>query len=128
MASLRRTFGIAEPVRRGMELKIARAGEWRPQMLGGSAGVSGDVLAGRDLEITWEDVYRGMWFFSVLMVDSGGLAVSEGSNANMNFLNVIQATRRERVSVFMQRWREGLGWIGRLMVKELKEAKRSSDL
>lgn len=31
-------------------------------MLGGSAGVSGDVLAGRDLEITWEDVYRGMWF------------------------------------------------------------------
>ncbi|MCJ1423658.1 hypothetical protein MMC29_001542 [Sticta canariensis] len=62
MASLRRTFGIAEPVRRGMELNITRAGEWRPQMLGGSAGVSGDVLAGRDLEITWEDVYRGMWF------------------------------------------------------------------
>lgn len=28
-------------------------------MLGGSAGVSGDVLAGRDSEITWEDVYRG---------------------------------------------------------------------
>ena len=27
--------------------------------LGGSAGVSGDVLAGRDTEITWEDVYTG---------------------------------------------------------------------
>lgn len=62
MASLRRAFGIAEPVRRGMELKIARAGEWRPQALGGSAGVSADVLAGRDLEITWEDVYRGLCF------------------------------------------------------------------
>lgn len=29
-------------------------------MLGGSASVSADVLAGRDSEITWEDVYRGM--------------------------------------------------------------------
>lgn len=36
-------------------------------MLGGSAGVSGDVLAGRDLEITWEDVYRGMWFSRLTM-------------------------------------------------------------
>lgn len=27
--------------------------------MGGSAGVSGDVLAGRDTECTWEDVYRG---------------------------------------------------------------------
>lgn len=36
-------------------------------MLGGSAGVSGDVLAGRDLEITWEDVYRGMLFSRLTM-------------------------------------------------------------
>lgn len=63
MNSLRRTFGIAEPVRRGMELKIARAGEWRPAALGGSAAVSSDILAGRDIEISWEDVYSGMFFF-----------------------------------------------------------------
>src|SRR5689334_8702108 len=36
MEGLRRTFGIAEPIRRGMELKITREGEWRPMVLGGS--------------------------------------------------------------------------------------------
>lgn len=60
MHSLRRTFGIGEPVRRGMELKIAREGEWRPAALGGSSAVSSDILAGRDAEISWEDVYTGM--------------------------------------------------------------------
>ncbi|MCJ1486310.1 hypothetical protein MMC06_006487, partial [Schaereria dolodes] len=59
MEGLRRTFGIAEPVRRGMELKIAREGEWRPSVLGKSAGVSGDILAGRDMEVGWEDVFVG---------------------------------------------------------------------
>ncbi|MCJ1358183.1 MAG: hypothetical protein MMC33_008181 [Icmadophila ericetorum] len=58
MAGLRRTFGIAEPVRRGMELKIVREGEWRPVCLGGSAGVHGDVLEGRDERIDWEDIFR----------------------------------------------------------------------
>lgn len=42
-----------------MEARICREGEWRPQALGGSACVGGDVLAGRDTEISWEDVYRG---------------------------------------------------------------------
>lgn len=27
--------------------------------MGGSAGVGGDVLAGRDAELNWEDVYKG---------------------------------------------------------------------
>lgn len=63
MAGLRRTFGIAEPVRRGMELRIARQGEWRPSALGGSAGVSGDVLEGRDGRVEWEDVFVGESFF-----------------------------------------------------------------
>ena len=40
-------------------MKICREGEWRPGMLGGSANAGGDVLGGRDTEITWEDVYRG---------------------------------------------------------------------
>ncbi|KAL8906475.1 MAG: hypothetical protein Q9207_002013 [Kuettlingeria erythrocarpa] len=59
MTALRRNFGIGEPVRRGMEMKIARDGEWRPMALGVSAGVSGDILAGRDTEVQWEDVFQG---------------------------------------------------------------------
>lgn len=59
MVALRRTYGIAEPVRRGMELNIAKSGEWKPNVLGGSAGVHGDILAGRDMDLTWEDVYKG---------------------------------------------------------------------
>ena len=42
-----------------MELKIAREGEWRPAILGPSAGLSGDVLEGTDTECTWEDVFPG---------------------------------------------------------------------
>jgi hypothetical protein len=59
MEMLRRQFGIAEPVRRGMELKIAAAGEWRPAALGGSSSVHKDILEGRDCEIGWEDVFTG---------------------------------------------------------------------
>jgi proteasome maturation protein len=63
MESLRRTFGIAEPVRRGMELKIVRGSEWRPAVLGGGAGglpsVHEDILRGRETDVTWEDVYSG---------------------------------------------------------------------
>ncbi|GAB7362221.1 hypothetical protein MBLNU230_g2246t1 [Neophaeotheca triangularis] len=56
---LRRQFGIAEPVRRGMELQIVRAGEWRPAQLGGAAGVHSEILEGRDGTVDWEDVYPG---------------------------------------------------------------------
>jgi len=60
MEGLRRTFGMAEPVRRGMELKIAREGEWRPVVLGGSGpGVHEEILRGSDTSITWEDVFKG---------------------------------------------------------------------
>lgn len=66
MEMLRRQFGIAEPVKRQMEAGIVRAGEWRPVCLGGDAGfgavgasVHGDILAGRDCEIGWEDVFTG---------------------------------------------------------------------
>ena len=61
MESLRRTFGIAEPVRRGMEMKIVASGEWRPACLGGSAGVGMDVLKGADMgELGWEDIFTGI--------------------------------------------------------------------
>lgn len=60
MEGLRRAFGIAEPVKRAMELQICRAGEWRPALLGPGAALSSDVLAGRDAEIGWQDVFKGM--------------------------------------------------------------------
>jgi proteasome maturation protein len=59
MEGLRRQFGLAEPLRRGMELRIAAAGEWMPLALGGASGVHADILAGRDTEIGWEDVFKG---------------------------------------------------------------------
>lgn len=61
MEMLRRTYGIAEPVRRGMELKIAREGVWRPMALGlaGVGKLHEDILTGRDEMITWEDVFKG---------------------------------------------------------------------
>lgn len=59
MEMLRRQFGIAEPIRRGMELKTVKEGEWKPAALGGTAGVHRDILEGRDCEIGWEDVFTG---------------------------------------------------------------------
>lgn len=60
MEGLRRTFGIAEPIRRGMELNIVREGEWRPLVLGGGGrGVHEDILMGRESCIEWEDVFTG---------------------------------------------------------------------
>ncbi|KAK7996450.1 triose-phosphate transporter family-domain-containing protein [Apiospora arundinis] len=65
MESLRKTFGVAEPIRRGMELKVVRDGEWRPLALGGAGGsgatrsVHEDILRGRETRIDWEDVFTG---------------------------------------------------------------------
>jgi proteasome maturation protein len=59
MEMLRRTYGIAEPVKRAMELSIVGSGEWRPMGMGGGAGLHADILAGRDWELDWEDVFTG---------------------------------------------------------------------
>ncbi|KAK4119431.1 proteasome maturation factor UMP1 [Parathielavia appendiculata] len=63
METLRRAYGVAEPVRRQMELKITREGEWKPMVLGGGGSGMGsvheEILAGRDDTITWEDVFTG---------------------------------------------------------------------
>ncbi|KAI1261045.1 proteasome maturation factor UMP1-domain-containing protein [Xylariaceae sp. FL1019] len=68
MESLRKTFGMSEPIRRGMELKITREGSWRPGCLGGAVGIGGstgtgtvheDILTGREATLDWEDVYTG---------------------------------------------------------------------
>lgn len=34
-------------------------GEWRPALLGGGTPVHSDILAGRDWECSWEDVFKG---------------------------------------------------------------------
>ncbi|KAK3391136.1 proteasome maturation factor UMP1 [Podospora didyma] len=63
METLRRAYGMAEPIRRGMELKITRDGAWRPMALGGGGATQpslhDEILTGRDEMITWEDVYSG---------------------------------------------------------------------
>lgn len=59
MEGLRRSFGIAEPVRRAMELETVRGAEWRAGVLGGSAGVAGDILEGRDWSCDWDDIFLG---------------------------------------------------------------------
>jgi len=59
MEGLRRTFGMGEPIRRGMERRIVERGGWRPALLGMGAGVHEDILGGRDCEVAWEDVYKG---------------------------------------------------------------------
>ncbi|KAI9822811.1 MAG: hypothetical protein M1826_000390 [Phylliscum demangeonii] len=75
METLRRTLGIAEPVRRAMEMRIVRAGEWRPAVLGGSDGVGMDILRGLDSGalLDWEDVFCGR----------DGLAEPESFHAEM---------------------------------------------
>ncbi|EFW99127.1 20S proteasome maturation protein [Grosmannia clavigera kw1407] len=68
METLRRAFGVAEPVRRGMELKITREGEWRPQVLRSAGGVGmgqlprsvhEDILMACEATVEWEDVFAG---------------------------------------------------------------------
>ncbi|KAF3935564.1 hypothetical protein ABW19_dt0203057 [Dactylella cylindrospora] len=58
METLKRTFGIAEPVRRGMEKMIVGA-DFRPAVLGGSSNLHMDILNNRDCWIDWEDVFVG---------------------------------------------------------------------
>lgn len=61
METLRRTYGMAEPIRRGMELKITRDSQWRPMAIygSGSTSIHEEILTGRDDMITWEDVFTG---------------------------------------------------------------------
>lgn len=65
MTNLRKLYGLSEPIRRGMELKMVRDAEFRPAVLGGGKGPSlhEDILTlgGRDAEVMWEDVFTGMF-------------------------------------------------------------------
>jgi proteasome maturation protein len=74
MENLRRVYGIAEPIRRGMEMKIVRDGTWRPAALGGG-GAMGNIheeilaLGGRETEITWEDVFHSKFSHMRFVLD-----------------------------------------------------------
>ncbi|KAK7905397.1 hypothetical protein LTR67_000118 [Exophiala xenobiotica] len=60
MNLLRRNFGLAEPLRRGMELKMVRdADSFRPSVLGAPSRLHEDLLMGKDDHISWEDIYNG---------------------------------------------------------------------
>lgn len=72
MTLLRRTFGVAEPLRRGMELKMVRdADAFRPTVLGAPSRLHEDILTGRDDEVSWEDIYDGQDGVK-LGLDAGG--------------------------------------------------------
>lgn len=53
----RRVFGMADPIKREMELNIVKQSEFRPQVLGGSSNIHSDILLNKDTSIDWEDVY-----------------------------------------------------------------------
>jgi len=59
MLTWRHTAGLASPVWRGIEMQMTSIGEWRPALLGGGTPVHSDILAGRDWECSWEDVFKG---------------------------------------------------------------------
>lgn len=108
MEGLRRTYGIAEPVRRGMELKIVRDGTFRPAVLGGNKGgnLHEDilVLGGRDTEVGWEDVFQG------LLLLLCPLFCEDIIEANGCF-SLIQETNSRSHPLSTTRWRSGCGWI-----------------
>lgn len=96
MEGLRRAYGLGEPIRRGMELKIAMDGEWMPRILGGGSSIHADVLAGRDCEIGWEDVFRGMYLVEL--------------NLRTCLLTaLLQVMSCARCPISTPRWRQGLG-------------------
>lgn len=74
MESLRRAYGMAEPIRRGMELKIVRDASFTPMALGGPRRNGGNVhedilaLGGRDTELSWEDIFHSMIFLPFLFM------------------------------------------------------------
>lgn len=54
LESMRRIYGLGEPLRRGMELHCASLG-WRPAVMGPPVGL--DVLRGTDTTLSVEDIY-----------------------------------------------------------------------
>lgn len=59
METRRRMFGIADPMKREMELSLVQQSDClRPAVLGGSSNVHHDILANKDWSVDWEDIYK----------------------------------------------------------------------
>ncbi|QPG75707.1 hypothetical protein FOA43_003066 [Brettanomyces nanus] len=61
LETYRRTFGVADPIRREMELNIVKETDFRPTLFGFSAITSPslDILLNKETTIGWEDIYTG---------------------------------------------------------------------
>ncbi|KAA8894061.1 proteasome maturation factor UMP1 [Sphaerosporella brunnea] len=57
MEGLRRLYGAAEPIRRGMEIKMCA--DYKPIQLGGPSNLHKDILENHDCSIDWEDIFTG---------------------------------------------------------------------
>ena len=80
-------------MRRSMELGMVRAGEWRAGALGGSAGVAGDILEGRDWSCEWDDVFTGRTEY--------------GTSLNRASLILAKVTKIRRLSISILKWKIG---------------------
>ncbi|ODV59840.1 Ump1p [Ascoidea rubescens DSM 1968] len=58
MEQYRRLFGLAEPLKRTMELEIVNRIDFRPEILGGTSNLHRDILLNKDCSIDWEDIYQ----------------------------------------------------------------------
>lgn len=97
MTMLRREFGIAEPIRRGMEVKICQEGEWRPAVLGHKGeGVHEEILSGRDASVDWEDVFNGEFLHHPRTKEIGAILM---------LVVVTQATRHRTRPTSTRKWR-----------------------
>ncbi|KAF8463494.1 proteasome maturation factor UMP1-domain-containing protein [Kalaharituber pfeilii] len=56
MEGLRRVFGLGEPIRRGMEMKIVGS-DFRPKVLGGPSNLHLDILKNKDWTLDWDDIF-----------------------------------------------------------------------
>jgi Proteasome maturation factor UMP1 len=82
-----------------MELKIAREGEWRTRLLGGSAGLHSDILAGRDCELDWEDVFVGKLIFHLF-----SMLGRKDERLLLLTLMILQATVFANFRTSIRRW------------------------
>lgn len=57
METRRRLLGMADPIKREMELALVQQSEFRPLVLGGSSRIHSDILQNKDCSVDWEDVY-----------------------------------------------------------------------
>ncbi|TGZ84409.1 proteasome maturation factor UMP1 [Ascodesmis nigricans] len=57
MEGLKRLYGMAEPIKREMEVKMCA--DYVPAQLGGPSNLHKDILEGKDTTIEWEDVFKG---------------------------------------------------------------------